>query len=355
MKFTVKPYDLHKLDNGPSLEVSTTKDELVSAFKTMYEIRQMEQIADKMYKAKKIQGFLHLYNGEEAVVTGIESAIRRDDHIITAYRDHGFALTRGAKPEQIFAELQGKATGVSKGKGGSMHMYSGEGRFYGGNGIVGAQTPVGAGIAFACKYQNTDQVCVTGYGDGSANQGQLFEAYNMAALWKLPVIFVCENNKYGMGTSIERAAANTLFYTRGDFVPGIRVDGMDFLAVKNATKFAADHCRSGKGPIILEMVTYRYVGHSMSDPGITYRTREEVDNVRNNQDPIILLRRRIIEHELLSEDEVSEIESSVRKALNTAAKNADEAPFPEIKETYTNILIEPTYVRGVELSQSYYP
>jgi pyruvate dehydrogenase E1 component alpha subunit len=307
-----------------------------------------------MYKAKKIQGFLHLYNGEEAVVTGIEKGIRPDDHVITAYRDHGFILTRGGNPEQVFAELQGKSTGTSKGKGGSMHMYSKEGKFYGGNGIVGAQTPVGAGLAFACKYNKTDQLCVTCYGDGSANQGQLFEAYNMAALWKLPVLFVCENNKYGMGTSIERAAASTSFYTRGDYVPGIRIDAMDFLAVKNATKFAADYARAGKGPLVLEMVTYRYVGHSMSDPGITYRTREEVDAVRASRDPINLLKQKIVDNQLLTEDEFTEIESGIKKALTVAAQKADEAPYPDIKETYTEIYTEPISVRGVELSQSYH-
>merc|ERR1712137_1367989 len=347
-------YKVHKCD-GPSKEVNTTSDELIHAFKVMYAIRRMEQGADKMYKARKIQGFLHLYNGQEAVVSGIEAAITPEDSIITAYRDHGFAFTRGCTIREIYAELMGKVTGCSKGNGGSMHMYKGDANFYGGNGIVGAQTPVGAGIAFTHKYKGTDNVCISLYGDGSANQGQLFEAYNMASLWKLPVIYVCENNKYGMGTSVNRAAANHEFYTRGDFVPGIQVDGMDFLAVKNAAAYAKEYAVE-KGPIVLEMVTYRYVGHSMSDPGTTYRTREEVDEQRKLRDPIEKLKNQILTSKICTDVELKEKEKEIRKEIDEAAKQAEEDPYPDLEQTFQNIYWNETIsVRGVERVNSFFP
>jgi len=314
----------------------------------------MEQEADKLYKARKIQGFLHLYNGQEAVCTGIENGITPKDHVITAYRDHGFSFCRGASVQSILAELVGKAAGVSKGKGGSMHMYSKSGNFYGGNGIVGAQCPVGAGIAFAQKYNNTGQVCVTCYGDGSANQGQLFEAYNMSYLWKLPVIFVCENNKYGMGTSINRASASDQFYTRGDYVPGLQVDGMDYLAVRNAVQYSHEYALKN-GPIILEMITYRYVGHSMSDPGTTYRTRDEIDQYRKTRDPIDRVRNLILEHKLATDDELRAIEKEIRTTITKDVESLEGLPFPEVKETYTDVYDKPTYIRGVELSKSFHP
>jgi|ERR1711934_410685 len=348
------PYKFHKCE-GPGDVVKTSSEEMINAFKTMYTVRRMEQGADKMYKARKIQGFLHLYNGQEAIVTGIEAALTKKDSIITAYRDHGFAYTRGCEIKEIYAELMGKVTGCSKGNGGSMHMYKGDANFYGGNGIVGAQTPVGAGIAFTHKYKKTDNVCVSLYGDGSANQGQLFEAYNMASLWKLPVIYVCENNKYGMGTSVNRAAANHEFYTRGDFVPGIQVDGMDFLAVRNAVDFAKQHAVAN-GPIILEMVTYRYVGHSMSDPGTTYRTREEVDTVRKQRDPIERVRLKLLKESICTEKDIKEMEKEIRGIVDQAAKDADADPFPEPEQTFQNIFWkEDIPVRGVELCNSYYP
>jgi len=321
----------------------------------MYTVRRMEQGADKMYKSKKIQGFLHLYNGQEAVVTGIETALTQDDSIITAYRDHGFAYTRGVPVKDVYAELMGKVTGCSKGNGGSMHMYNGARNFYGGNGIVGAQTPIGAGIAFSHKYKGEKNVCVSLYGDGSANQGQLFEAYNMAYLWKLPVIYICENNKYGMGTSVARAAANHEFYTRGDFVPGIQVDGMDYFAVHNAVEYAKSFAIEN-GPIILEMVTYRYVGHSMSDPGTTYRTREEIDAVRKNRDPIDRIRTKILSKKLCTEKDIKEMEKAIRQEVDKAVKSADADPLPPIEQTYENVYWnEKVPVRGVELSKSYTP
>lgn len=336
-------------------EAKVSKEELLKVFEEMYLIRRMEVLADNMYKAKKIRGFLHLYNGQEAVALGIEKAINPDDHVITAYRDHAFAYTRGGKPSQILAELMGTAHGLSKGKGGSMHMYLDKERFYGGNGIVGAQCPIGAGIAFSQKYLGTGQLCVTLYGDGAANQGQLYEAYNMSALWKLPVIFVCENNKYGMGTSTARASALPSFFERGHCIPGLKVDGMDYLTVRDATKYAADHCRSGKGPFVLEMVTYRYVGHSMSDPGTTYRTREEIEEVRKQRDPIEKVRNKILENDVATADELKDIEKSVRKFLSKESEECESSALPQEEELWKDILVEDTFCRGVELVKSHYP
>uniref|UniRef100_A0AAY4F0L5 Pyruvate dehydrogenase E1 component subunit alpha, testis-specific form, mitochondrial n=1 Tax=Denticeps clupeoides TaxID=299321 RepID=A0AAY4F0L5_9TELE len=265
VSFDIKRCDVHRLDQGPPDKTVLTREQGLQYYRTMQVMRRMELKADQLYKQKIIRGFCHLYDGQEACAVGIEAGIKPDDHLITAYRAHGYTYTRGVPVKEILAELTGRKGGVAKGKGGSMHMYAKH--FYGGNGIVGAQVPLGAGVALACKYHGNSQVCVALYGDGAANQGQIFESYNMAALWKLPCIFICENNKYGMGTSVERASANTDYYKRGDFIPGIRVDGMDVLCVREATKFAADYCRSGKGPILMELQTYRYHGHSMSDPG----------------------------------------------------------------------------------------
>ncbi|XP_026037629.1 pyruvate dehydrogenase E1 component subunit alpha, mitochondrial-like isoform X2 [Astatotilapia calliptera] len=265
--FEIKKCDLFKLDEGPATQVVLTRDEGLQYYRIMQTMRRMELKADQLYKQKIIRGFCHLYDGQEACAVGIETSINLSDHLITAYRAHGYTYTRGGTVKEIMAELTGRRGGIAKGKGGSMHMYCKH--FYGGNGIVGAQVPLGAGVALACKFQGNNQLCVCLYGDGAANQGQIFETYNMAALWKLPVIFICENNRYGMGTSVERAAASTDYFKRGEFIPGLRVDGMDVLCVREATKFAADHCRSGKGPILMELQTYRYHGHSMSDPGVS--------------------------------------------------------------------------------------
>lgn len=352
---TVPCYQVHKGAvkgfQGPNTQVTTSREELLQVYHTMYAIRRLETIADKMYKQRMIQGFLHLYNGQEAVVTGLEYGITSEDHIITAYRDHGFAYTRGDSMLSILAELVGKAAGTSKGKGGSMHMYSKKGKFYGGNGIVGAQCPIGTGIAFAQKYLNTNQVTLTCYGDGSANQGQLFEAFNMAALWKLPVIYVCENNKYGMGTSVERAASNTDFYKRGDVIPGLRVDGNNYLAVRNATEFARDYALKN-GPIVLEMATYRFVGHSMSDPGVTYRTRDEVEESKT-RDPILQISKLILENNLATEEEIKAMETQIKTDLDKDYATLEGLPFPDLVDTYTHIYEEDVSVRGVELSKSY--
>jgi len=240
--------------------------------------------------------------------------------VITAYRAHGWTLTRGATMTQVFSELTVRQSGIQKGKGGSMHMYLKN--FFGGNGIVGAQIPLGTGIALALKYQKTDNLCVTLYGDGAANQGQVFEAYNIAKLWDLPVIYVCENNGFGMGTSAERSSASTAYYTRGDYVPGIWVDAMDVLAVREATHFAAAHCRSGKGPIVMEAATYRYYGHSMSDPGTSYRKRDEVEDVRKNRDPIAHFKDRILTSNLATEEELKKLEQDVVKEVSEAVQIA---------------------------------
>jgi len=347
------PYATHRCD-GPEPVCETTKEELLTMFRQMTRIRRTETEADKLYKQKEIKGFLHLYNGQEAVLVGMEAAITLEDHVITAYRDHGHLITRGGSPKQVLAELMGRATGCSKGKGGSMHMYSKEGNFYGGNGIVGAQVPLGTGIAFSQKYLKTGRICISMFGDGAANQGQLFEAYNMAALWKLPAIFMCENNKYGMGTSIERSSASTDYYSRGDYIPGIKMDGMDALAMKQGILYAADWARN-KGPIMVEAETYRYGGHSMSDPGTSYRTRDEINRMRSTRDPIEKIRYKILDNGIATKDELKAIETQVKAEVEEAVKFALESPFLPLEATYQHVLVEDVPVRAVELCKSYHP
>uniref|UniRef100_A0AAV2L854 Pyruvate dehydrogenase E1 component subunit alpha n=1 Tax=Knipowitschia caucasica TaxID=637954 RepID=A0AAV2L854_KNICA len=330
VSFSIKKCDVHGLEEAPTETAVLTRDQGLGFYRSMQTIRRMELKADQLYKQKIIRGFCHLYDGQEACAVGLEAAIERTDHLITAYRAHGFTYTRGVSVKQILAELTGRKGGVAKGKGGSMHMYAPH--FYGGNGIVGAQVPLGAGIALACQYQGNNQICVSLYGDGAANQGQLFEAYNMAALWKLPCIFVCENNRYGMGTAVERAAASTEYYKRGGYIPGLRVDGMDVLCVREATKFAADHCRSGKGPILMELQTYRYHGHSMSDPGVSYRTREEIQEVRTKNDPISMLKERMLSNNMASAEEFKEIDIEIRKEVEEAAQFATSDPEPPLED-----------------------
>ncbi|XP_027493634.1 pyruvate dehydrogenase E1 component subunit alpha, somatic form, mitochondrial isoform X1 [Corapipo altera] len=344
--FEIKKCDLHRLEEGPSTTAVMTREEGLHYYKTMQTIRRMELKSDQLYKQKIIRGFCHLYDGQEACCVGIEAAIQPTDHVITAYRAHGFTFTRGVPVREILAELTGRKGGCAKGKGGSMHMYTKN--FYGGNGIVGAQVPLGAGIALACKYFGKNEICLALYGDGAANQGQIFETYNMAALWKLPCIFVCENNRYGMGTSVERAAASTDYYKRGYFIPGLRVDGMDVLCVREAVKFAADYCRAGKGPLVMELQTYRYHGHSMSDPGISYRTREEIQEVRSKSDPITLLKDRMVNNNLASVEELKEIDVAVRKEIEEAAQFATTDPEPPLEELGHHIYFnEPPFeVRG---------
>ncbi|XP_058804021.1 probable pyruvate dehydrogenase E1 component subunit alpha, mitochondrial [Phymastichus coffea] len=329
--FETKSYRLHKLDEGPSTQVKLTKSDAVKYYKQLHTIRRMETAAGNLYKEKIVRGFCHLYSGQEACAVGMVAALRPQDSVITAYRAHGWTYLMGVTPIGVLAELTGRQNGNARGKGGSMHMYAKN--FYGGNGIVGAQVPLGAGIAFAQKYLNTGGVCLALYGDGAANQGQIFEVYNMCKLWNVPCIFICENNGYGMGTSMDRASASTEYYTRGDYIPGIWVDGMDVLAVREATRFAIDYCISGKGPLVMETFTYRYSGHSMSDPGTSYRTREEIQEVRQTRDPLTSFKERILNVGLVTSEELKLMETDIRKEVDAAvtlAKADKEIPIDEL-------------------------
>lgn len=337
-------FELYKLEEGPSLEFETEKETLLEMYKEMIIIRRMEMAADALYKAKKIRGFCHLSIGQEAVAVGLENAITKKDTVITSYRCHGISYTRGDSVRSILAELMGRRTGVSRGKGGSMHMYGPN--FYGGNGIVGAQVPLGAGLAFAHKYRNDNGATFALYGDGALNQGQVFESYNMAKLWDLPVVFCCENNKYGMGTAALRSSALTEYYKRGQYIPGLKVNGMDVLACYQASKFAKDWASSGKGPLVLEYETYRYGGHSMSDPGTTYRTREEVQHMRLRNDPIAGLKARMIEMDIATEEEIKAYDKKARKYVDEQVQLAESDPAPEAS---FDILFEDVYVPGSEI------
>ncbi len=323
-----------------------SRESLLEYYRDMLLIRRFEEKAGQLYGMGLIGGFCHLYIGQEAVITGMMSAITPEDLILTSYRDHGHMLACGMDPGGVMAELAGRVGGYSKGKGGSMHMFSREKNFYGGHGIVGAQVPVGTGIAFALRYldrkrEGPPRVCLTFFGEGAANQGQVYESFNMGALWGLPIVYVIENNKYGMGTSEERAAAGTGLFRRGEAygIPGMRVDGMDVLAVAKAGKKAVAHCRAGKGPYVLEVKTYRYRGHSMSDPA-KYRSREEVAKVRAERDPIDYVRDLLLEHKLASQDELKVIDREVREIVSKAAEFAQESPEPDPAELYTDVLAE---------------
>jgi pyruvate dehydrogenase E1 component alpha subunit len=314
------------------------KDQELAALGQMLLIRRFEEKAGQMYGMGLIGGFCHLYIGQEAVVVGMKLAMRDGDQMITGYRDHGHMLTCGMDPKGVMAELTGRRDGYSHGKGGSMHMFSLEKKFYGGHGIVGAQVPLGTGLAFANKYRGNDSVSITYFGDGAANQGQVYESFNMAELWKLPVVYVIENNRYAMGTSVLRSSAQTDFSKRGASfnIPGTQVDGMDVRAVKAAGEEAIAWCRAGKGPTILEMMTYRYRGHSMSDPA-KYRTKEEVDKVRTEHDPIEQVRKRLLDKKWASEDELKKIDAAVRATVNEASEFATHDPEPDPAELYTDV------------------
>lgn len=338
-KFSIRDYKIHRLDSGPSTEAELNREDGVHMFRQMVRIRRMEAAANTLYKDKIIRGFCHLYSGQEAVAVGMDAMLGKDDQVITAYRVHGWALVRGSSVKQVLSELTGRSSGTTRGKGGSMHLY--RPGLFGGNGIVGAQVPVGAGLALALKYRNLDQVCVALYGDGAANQGQIFEVLNMAKLWNLPAIFVCENNGFGMGTSAERASASTDYFTRGDYVPGIWVDGMDVLAVREATRWATNYCRQGKGPIVLEMATYRYFGHSMSDPGTSYRTRDEIQEVRQRRDPITSFKDKLITANLASAEELKDIETDARKEVDEAVTFAKSDAEIGVEELYTDVYVDP--------------
>ncbi|EFN53815.1 hypothetical protein CHLNCDRAFT_56254 [Chlorella variabilis] len=318
----------------------------------MYRLRRMEISADMLYKAKQIRGFCHLYDGQEAVVVGMEAALEQSDSVITSYRDHAHFVGRGGTVLEVFAELMGRVEGASKGKGGSMHMYRRQANFFGGQGIVGAQVPLGAGLALAHQFRGDGGVAVTMYGDGAAQQGQIFESFNMAALWDLPCIFVCENNHYGMGTAEWRAAKSPAFYTRGgDTMPGMSCDGMDVLAVKQAFAFAKQYVLE-KGPLILEMDTYRYHGHSMSDPGSTYRTRDEISGIRAKRDPIERVRQLLAANGLAESSELKAIEREVKGEIDGAIDDAKAARLPADEELWTNIWRAPlgATMRGIESS-----
>src|SRR6202000_2024633 len=299
--------------------------------------RRFERRAGHLYRMGLIGGFCHLYIGQEAVVVGLMGAAKQGDQQVHSYRDHGHMLAQGLDPKAVMAELTGRSTGLSRGKGGSMHMFSAEKKFYGGHGIVGAQVPLGTGLAFANRFRGNDNVALTYFGDGAANQGQVYESFNMAELWKLPVIYVIENNRYAMGTSVTRSSAQTDFSKRGiSFnIPGKQVDGMDVRAVKAAGEEAIAWCREGKGPYILEMQTYRYRGHSMSDPA-KYRTREEVEKVRHDQDPIEQVRNRLLA-DGMNEQELKAIDAEVREIVNNAADFAQHDPEPDASELYTDV------------------
>ncbi|EIE49152.1 pyruvate dehydrogenase [Salipiger aestuarii] len=321
-----------------SAKPNVSPDELRQYYRDMLLIRRFEEKAGQLYGMGLIGGFCHLYIGQEAVVVGLEAAASEGDKRVTSYRDHGHMLACGMDPDGVMAELTGREGGYSKGKGGSMHMFSREKHFYGGHGIVGAQVPIGAGLAFADRYLENDRVTFTYFGDGAANQGQVYETFNMASIWKLPVIFVIENNQYAMGTAQKRSTSGEDIYTRGApfGIPGELVDGMDVLAVKAAGEKAVAHCREGKGPYILEVKTYRYRGHSMSDPA-KYRTREEVQKMREERDSIQNVRDLLLTGGHASEDDLKAIDKEIKDIVNASAEFAKDSPEPALEELWTDI------------------
>ena len=319
---------------------NVSKEELLGYYREMLMIRRFEEKAGQLYGMGLIGGFCHLYIGQEAIIVGLEAGTKKGDQRVTSYRDHGHMLACGMDPKGVMAELTGRVDGYSRGKGGSMHMFSKEKDFYGGNGIVAAQVPIGAGLAFANKYRGNDNVSFAYFGDGASNQGQVYETFNMAALWKLPVVFVIENNHYAMGTSQKRSSSTPAIYTRGEAfgIPGEEVDGMNVLDVKAAGAKAIAHCRAGKGPYILEMNTYRYRGHSMSDPA-KYRTREEVQKVKEERDPIDHVREMLLTGGHLDEDALKAIDKEIKAVVSEAAQYATDSPEPDLSELWTDIYV----------------
>jgi len=336
-------FALHSLQEKLAADRRYTpnKEELLNLYEQMVLIRRFEERAGQLYGLGLIGGFCHLYIGQEAVAVGLQSALDSNrDSVITGYRDHGHMLAYGIDPKVIMAELTGREAGISRGKGGSMHMFSVEHKFYGGHGIVGAQVSLGAGLAFAHKYREDGGVAMAYFGDGAANQGQVYESFNMAALWKLPIIFVIENNGYAMGTAVKRGSAETHFYRRGTAfrIPGMQVDGMDVLEVRKAAEVALEYVRAGNGPVLMELNTYRYRGHSMSDPA-KYRSREEVQDVREKRDPIEHVKQDLV---ALGVDEAAlkEIDKRVRAQVAESADFAESSPEPDLSELYTDVLVE---------------
>lgn len=319
----------------------TNQSELIQFYRDMLLIRRFEEKAGQLYGMGQIAGFCHLYIGQEAVVVGCRAGMKEGDQMITSYRDHGHMLACGMDSRGVMAELTGRSGGYSRGKGGSMHMFSTEKAFYGGHGIVGAQVPIGAGLAFANKYLANNKVCLTFFGDGASNQGQVYETFNMAKLWALPVVFVIENNQYAMGTSVERSSAETELFKRGSSfeIEGVQVNGMDVLAVRAAAQKAIKHARSGKGPMILEMKTYRYRGHSMSDPA-KYRTREEVQKTREESDPIDMVKGRLLAEGWFDEAGLKAIDKEIKTVISDAVEFAQNSPEPDPGELYTDVLLE---------------
>ncbi len=327
--------------NGKQASAQASKDELLQFYRDMLLIRRFEERAGQLYGMGLIGGFCHLYIGQEAVVVGMQAALKDGDQVITAYRDHGHMLAAGMTANGVMAELTGRSGGYSKGKGGSMHMFSIEKAFYGGHGIVGAQVSLGTGLAFANKYRKDGKVCLTYFGDGAANQGQVYESFNMAALWKLPVVYIIENNQYAMGTSIQRSSSETHLHKRGiSFnIPGEEVDGMDVIAVREAGKRAVERARAGEGPMLLEMKTYRYRGHSMSDPA-KYRTKEEVEEKKAKHDPIEHVKKLIIDAGHADEAALKEIDRDIRAIVSESATFAQESPEPDPSELLTDVYID---------------
>lgn len=332
---------MNKRNNKKDNPLKTSKDELLSLYRDMLLIRRFEEKAGQLYGMGQIAGFCHLYIGQEAVVVGTRASMVDGDQMITGYRDHGHMLACGMESRGVMAELTGRAGGYSRGKGGSMHMFSTEKHFYGGHGIVGAQVPIGAGLALSNKYKGNGNVSLAFFGDGASNQGQVYEAFNMAKLWSLPVIFVIENNQYAMGTSVSRSSAETELHKRGSSfeIKGIQVDGMNVLEVRDAAKKAIKHARDGKGPMILEMKTYRYRGHSMSDPA-KYRTRDEVTKTRSERDPIDMVKNRLIEEGWATDDTLKSIDKEIKLIVADAAEFAQTSPEPDASELYTDVLLD---------------
>ena len=316
-----------------------TKKNYLKIYSFMLKIRRFEERAAQLYGMGHIGGFCHLYIGQEAVVVGVLMTIEKNDSVVTTYRDHGHMIARGLQPKKIMAELTGRTEGYSKGKGGSMHMFSKENNFYGGHGIVGAQVPIGTGIAFSHKYLNQKNICRTYIGDGAMNNGQVFEAFNLASLWNLPALYIIENNKYGMGTSVDKASAGSELYKRGEAfgIKGEIVDGMNVFKVIKAAQKAGDYVRSGKGPYILEVQTYRYRGHSMSDPA-KYRTKKEVDSYKSN-DPIEVVSKEILKKKFSTKKELEKINSDIIDEIKEAAEFSLNSPFPSVEDLYTNVYI----------------
>lgn len=340
------PFKLHtagRTDLAPlPTEATYDTEQMKKSLELMFRIRRMESLCDQSYKLKKIRGFCHLYIGQEAIPAGMENILTFDDPIITGYRDHAWYICRGGEPEEVFAEMFGRQGGSSKGKGGSMHMYSTKHGFYGGNGIVGAQVPLGAGLAWRFAMENRENpknVAVTFYGDGAANQGQVYEAMNIAALQRIPCIFAIENNQFGMGTSKKRASYQPEFYRRGDYIPGIKIDGMDVLAVQEGTRWAKQHCTSGKGPVVIEFDSYRYMGHSMSDPDSQYRSKNDIQTVKNERDCVKKMKEFMVSEGIMTEDEMTAMEKAVKKDVDQQLQKAQKHPPTDMKELFNDIYV----------------